>query len=359
MSIPTPQVGLKVGGQVFSGWKRLRISRGIEQLAGRYDLTAIDRWALGGTELPPRPGQLAKLAMNGITIISGFIDDTNVDYDSEDHLLVISGRDFTGDLVDCSAFTDGQSWIGRNLEQLARELCEPFGIAVRINGDPGLPFPVQAISGGETIFEVLSRAAAMRGYLLVSDGNGGLLITQAGTGRAKTPLIQGKNLMRVRTVNSHRNRFHEYQVVGQGLEHEAAPGAEPLLQQALARSYDSNIRKARVTRMVAGDAVTASEAQQIANWVMPNRAARGVRFELQVQGWLDDTTPWTPNTEVYVESPYGRIKGWYLICHVQSDLDEKAGDISIVTVTPKAAFVPQPTFRFDGISYIESQAAAP
>ncbi|HZR34504.1 MAG TPA: hypothetical protein VFA75_03940 [Nevskia sp.] len=320
---------------------------------------ATDRWAINGTDLPAKPGQVGQVLMNGMPVVTGYLDDANPDYDERHHLLMLCGRDFTGDLVDCSAVLDGQALLNRRLDQLAEELCKPFGIKVSVPaGGTGPVFPVQAVTGGETIYEVLSRAAAMRGLLPISDGNGGLVFTQAGNGRAKTPLILGRNLIRSRGLNSHKNRFYEYQIVGQGLEHLAVAGSQEILQQCLAKAYDTNIRKSRMTRIVAGDAVTAGEAQILANWVASNRAARGVRAELRVRGWLDGDTPWMPNTEVYVDDRFLRLKGWYLIAQVESLLDEHE-EISLITVAPKAAYVPQPVFKFDGISYLQSQAALP
>ncbi len=45
------------------------------------------------------------------------------------------GRDKTGDLVDCSVVHSSGKWKGVRLEQVAADVCRPFGITVH-HGNP-------------------------------------------------------------------------------------------------------------------------------------------------------------------------------------------------------------------------------
>ncbi|MCH3877433.1 hypothetical protein LZC34_09770, partial [Campylobacter jejuni] len=44
------RITLVVGGQAYGGWKSLEVERGIEQLAGEFQLTLTHRWP--GEEAP-------------------------------------------------------------------------------------------------------------------------------------------------------------------------------------------------------------------------------------------------------------------------------------------------------------------
>ncbi len=334
-------VVLQIDDRQFTGWKAISISTGIEQLAGQFELTCADRWALRGEPRPILPGKSCTVLLHGVPVITGAIDEASPAYGPNEHALRIRGRDATGDLVDCAASTDGQSWEGRNLVQIAADVAKPFGIPVRIEGSPGAVFRKQAVSPGETAFEVLSRAARQRGFLLVSDSLGGLLITRAGGQRAVRSLRLGTDILDGSATYSHAERFSRYDVIGQDNE-QAYDGAEALAQQVLASATDPAIRRSRRTVIDVPDATDAGAARQLALWTAATRRARGERAELTVRGWLDGATPWAANTLVRIDDPWLGLAGDYLIASVAFSLDDQAGQITRLSVTPPAAFAPEP-----------------
>ena len=241
---------LKVGGQRYWGWKEITVNRGIEQMAGSFELLASDRWAIGKAASPIQPGQECAIEIDGFTVITGYIDEVEPSHDAGNHELVIRGRDRSADLVDCVAESDGREWNGRTLTQIATDLCKPFGINVIAQADVGDAFKVGRIEPDETVFETLSRAARQRGVLLMADGRGSLVITTAGTAVAGTPLILGKNILSGSGLNSQRERFGRYIVRAQS--DETAASAEAA-QQRLAVATDPQIRSTRVTAVHAWD----------------------------------------------------------------------------------------------------------
>ena len=115
---------LKVGGQRYWGWKEITVNRGIEQMAGSFELLASDRWAIGKAASPIQPGQECAIEIDGFTVITGYIDEVEPSHDAGNHELVIRGRDRSADLVDCVAESDGREWNGRTLTQIATDLCK-------------------------------------------------------------------------------------------------------------------------------------------------------------------------------------------------------------------------------------------
>lgn len=363
MSSATP-IALKVGGVAYTRFEGIRVSTGIEQLAGDYELHCADGWAIRGVARPVLPGLPASIEIAGTPVITGFIDDSEPNYDEHRHDLTIRGRDATGDLVDCAAAVDGQGWEGRTLDEVAKDLCKPFGIPVAVLSDDGPayagsifkkkprglssrdPFRTTRINPGETVFEVLSRASKLRGALLVSDRVGGLIITRAGSTRAKTKLKRGVNILGGRALHSHRERFHTYKVFGQGnaFYTMADPSAA---QQVLSTAIDPSIRAQRVTAIVTSDDSDPGLAQQVAVWARANAAAIGERGWINVRGWLDGETPWRENTVVSIDDDYLGLQGNYLIAGVTYLLDDRHGEVSRLTVTPPEAYVPMPEKEYD------------
>jgi prophage tail gpP-like protein len=361
-------VTLKIGAEVFGGWKSQDINTGIEQLAGSFEFTCADRWALQGLALPILPGQACSVEIDGTPVITGFIDACNPEYGKDDHSLRISGRDATGDLVDSAAQVDGQGWRGRTLEQIAKDLCKPFGIKVVVDANIGKayrssifakkhkggnpfggfrnPFACQQINPGETVFEVLSRAAKLRSALLISDGLGNLLITTTGSANAVRSLVLGEDILEAKTTNSFAERFHTYKVYGQANE---LFNENPMqAQQLLGTAIDPEIRNGRVTVIDPTDQIDAATAKQLAVWTKQNRIARAVRSEITVRGWKDGAKPWRHNTLVRVKDKFSRLDGDYLIACVNFKLDDRGGELTKLTVTPPAAYIPQPAKEGSG-----------
>ncbi|WP_421793401.1 phage baseplate assembly protein [Hydrocarboniphaga effusa] len=358
-------VSIQVGAQIFGGWKSAEINVGIEQLAGAFSLGCADTWALKGENIPLLPGQTCAVKIYDVPVITGFIDAQIVSYSKNEHGVTIEGRDATGDLVDSAAEVDGQGWKGRTLMQIAEDLCKPFGIPVSIDANIGNafaaniykkrrkglqgptphyddPFDCQQINPCETVFDVLSRAARLRGCLLISDGVGGLRITTAGSERATRTLQLGVDILKARSSNSHAERFHTYKVLGQQNQVYAPDGAAIVSQQIAATETDPAIRRGRVTVIDPIDQLDTATAQRLAQWARANREARGIRSELTVRGWRDGDRPWRANTIVRVVDSFSRLSGDYLIASVRFSIDDQAGEIATLTVTPPAAYVPQP-----------------
>ncbi|MDI3259700.1 MAG: hypothetical protein QJR02_08390 [Sinobacteraceae bacterium] len=353
------QLVLKVGGEEYTGWEAVRVASGIDQLAGEFELGGADRWALSGQASAILPGLPCSIEIAGTPVITGWIDDDAPSYDARSHSLTLRGRDATGDLVDSAALADGMGWENRTIAEIAADLCKPFGIPVTVSDDVAVvtpapqklsiraPLKSHRINPGETVFEVLSRAAALRGALLISDQQGGLLITRAGGRRSSTVLQRGVNILSGSALHSHRQRFHTYQVIAQQSGAGQAFSWMPSAQHVEASTTDPAIRAQRRTVIVVSDSADAALAKQVASWARANAAAVGERATVWVPGWLDGGEPWRPNTLVHIEDDYLRVSGTWLIAQVEFLLDPREGELTALTLAPPAAYVPQPQVELD------------
>ena len=182
------RVSLTINGAVFSNWLSLTLTRDMRDLTGKFSLSGYDvaraAAAMPATAWPgtlPAPAQRRQscaVALDGETVLTGWIDKLAGSWDDKSLSLTVEGRDRTGDLVDCAAAPNGPAeWQGATLLQVAQQICAPFGIAVRAQTDTGGPFARLAINPHESALSVLEKASRQRGVLVVSDGVGGLLLT--------------------------------------------------------------------------------------------------------------------------------------------------------------------------------------
>ncbi|WP_043112818.1 phage baseplate assembly protein [Solimonas flava] len=335
---------LLVDGTRYEGWKAVTVTRGIEQLAGAFEVTCADRWAIAkpAQPLPVLRGKTCTVLIDDQVVITGFIDAAPPRYSARGHELIVRGRDATGDLVDSSATTDGGGWQNRSLKAIATDLCKPFGIRVSVDAavarDAAQPFLYQHLQLGETCQAALTRLARIRGCLLVSDSAGGLLITRAGSARAATALVLGENILSADAEDSCAERFHSYRVIAQDRQSDYNDGETA--QQVLGTAIDRDVRAGRLLIIDAQDATDAGGAAQLAAWTSATRAAAGQRVRYTVRGWLDGARPWQPNTLVSVRDPWARFDGDYLIATVTYTLDTQGGEITQLDVVPRDAYKP-------------------
>lgn len=328
-----PDLQLHIAGTVYSGWQSVAVTRSIEQLSGTFEVTATDKWALDDQQLQLACGQAARVTIGGETVITGHIDEVAPRISATEHSIRVRGRDAAGDLVDCSVLDASQEIVGRNLLQVAQSICRPFGVAVRANVDIGGEFTTTHFQVGETAYEVLARLARMRGVLCVSDGRGGLLFTRAGDRVAATSL--GDNILEGSAMRSQRDRFARYRVLGQQRGTDTI-GAEQAAQTQ-AECEDPAIDRYRPLIVFADDPAAGVDCAARARWERSVRAGRANTAVVTVAGWLDGEAPWQPNTLIDAEYRSLGLSGRYLITDVTYRIDDNAGRVTELGLTPPAA----------------------
>lgn len=328
-----PDVRLTIDGREFGGWKRITIRRGLEQLAATFDLGLKDRWSGQDKVRPINPGAACTVSVNGTPVIVGYVDDSGIEYDGKSHGITVSGRDKTGDLIDCSA--PSTQFSGRTLAEVAKELCKPFGVGVKVNTDVGGSFSRLKNNEGDTIFDTLEPAARVRAVLLLSDGLGNLVLDRAGTRRIKTPLVLGENILKASGKASHRDRFSRYQVKGQ------MSGTDEWNTEAAAHpmgtAKDFAVQRHRPLTILAEEQIDETAAGDRAEWERNVRFGRSKRINYTVRGWFHSGGLWQPGFMVPVRDSYLGINENRLIVGVDLMLNER-GFTTGLSLLPRQAF---------------------
>lgn len=337
------RVSLKVNGKVYGGWKTARISRSIETIAGGFSLSVSERWTNQGEAWPIFEGDDCTLLLNDSPIIFGYIDSRRLNYDSNQHTVSLSGRDNTGDLVDCSALLT--TWEFKNVDVLgfAKKICSPFNIDVTLQTGITLTRATKlSISPGDTAFNALEQACRVAGVLPISDGLGGLVLTRAGSSRCGTSLVEGQNILSASAEFSTNSRFHKYVVLGQHAGRDDFNGTAAASVKGSA--IDSSVtRTERVLVIRPEHNVTIASATKRAQWEATTRAARSDVVTITVQGWTQaDGTLWPVNSLVKVVSPTIAVDGTMLIAQAEYSIDDTSGTTTTLTLKRPDAFKPEP-----------------
>jgi len=296
-----PNVILLVNGVEYSGWQSVRVTRSLEQVAGSFNLSVTDvwdAWSQSSGMASIKEGDLCQLQLDGETIINGTVDDRSVSYDKETHSIAISGRDATGDLVDCSVVPTQIE--GQTLLQIAKQVCKPFGISALSKVDVGAVFGNRTFEPGQLCFELLSSLAAHRGLLLVSDTLGSLVITKPSKNRSAGALVFGENILACNGTASMRDRYRDYDVRHETPQSDGSSGEAAT--QIKSTAHDQGVLRYRPLTIQADDA---TDLQKKVNFERNVRAAKAKPLTYTVAGWLaDDFTLWQENTVVSITDPH-------------------------------------------------------
>lgn len=330
---------LRVAGVYYGGWKSLRVTRSIEQLAGTFELEITERWPGLLQRRPIRPGEPCQLLLDGNVVITGYVDTLMVDFDATRHTLRVSGRDKTGDLVDCSAAYKTGQWHKVKIDQLARDLLKPYDIKLVIDAgvDIGSALDSFSIQEGESVFECLERAARLKALLLTSNPEGDLVITRAGTRRLDFGLVEGDNIKAARGEFSWKERFSTYTVKGQG---RLGAEGDPMHSAASAKIADELITRPRPLIVLAEAHSKNATLRDRAEWERNVRRGRSARGSITVQGWVDPAGAiWQPNTIVPVTSPMLWLDAAaMLIVGCTYTLDDQGGTLTELAISQPEAF---------------------
>jgi prophage tail gpP-like protein len=343
-----PEVTLLVNGRRYSGWKSIRITRSIESLAGSFALDVSDKWRGDQAPWPIKEGDACRVYIDSESVINGCVYSRKLAVGATERTLSYSGRDRTGDVVDSSVLvpdssTKGHKWTYRNTDiaAFARAIAGPHGVSVSVQ--PGLVLPKDPLlvaHPGETCFEAIKRATGSASVIVISDGDGGILITRVGTQRV-TALVEGANIKTAEIDYNATERFYKYYVSSQPPGTDESNG-ESLRVQAEATDLDVT-RTNRVLVVRPDKGMDTAMARRRADWEARVRAAKSAAATIGVQGWRQpDGTLWPINSITHVSARRSLdIDGDMLISQVEYSVGE-AGTMTSMSVVRPDALTPEP-----------------
>ncbi|MDB2704920.1 hypothetical protein N9Y67_00095 [Pseudomonadota bacterium] len=326
---------LKINNRLFTGWTGASITRNLKQAATPFNLSLTDKWDQKAWQV--KPFDKCELVYNDVVMVSGYIDSASVDYDAEDHSVSISGRSKTADIVDCSVAST--QFKNQKIDAIIRALVKPFGINVLIEADAGHAIPFYKADEGVSVFEAIEKLARLRALLITDNGNGDLVLTQAGTQRAPAALVHGQNIKAASASYDVKERFSDYTIKAQqkGSDDIDAVAAS----QIKASVKDQNVTRYRPLILTTEDQADLRTATARINWEANIRTGLSQTFIITVVGWMVAGVLWDINQIVRLTDPLLGVDVDLLITAVDYSLDE-SGTLARLTLQPRSALLPEP-----------------
>ena len=320
-------------GRKFSEWTEARVQRSLDHIAASFSLSLVAKDPDGG-QVRLFPGDSVEVAVNGTTVISGYVDRLLTSFSEGQHSLIVSGSECSADIADC-CLDSPLEWEEKKMDEIVRSICAGFGLSFsnRMGVDVGEPFKKFSAEPGAKALETISKLCRERGILCCSDGIGHLYLLSPESSPRGPALRQGVNLMAASVDFSLVDRFSSYKVYGTGKTKKKAVGV----------ANDPGVNRSRPLVVVDSCAVDKDNVQARADWECRIRKAKSMGFRATVHGWQHDKGLWVPGIicsfeapDLFVEDPLD-----LLVSSVEYSWGT-SGETTNMTLVQPDSFEPQP-----------------
>lgn len=337
----TDKIVLTVANRRYEGWQEISVVRSLMQPAHSFRLMLTETFFVNQTQVNIRAGQACHITLDNELLISGYIDDVVIEYGEGKHQITVTGYSKVRDLMLSSALVP--PFKNQSLLQIARSLCAPFGINIKIahgaHSQANKPFAHQALDAGQPVYEFLNQLARHRGVMLTSSADGDLVITKASKSRVNTPIKLGVNIQKCMARFSAADVHNQYILAGQGSVWDATD-SNPL-SSIKAKAKGELITRHKPLVMRTSTPLTQGQANSKIKAERNVREGRSQSIQYTLARWrMGEQKPiWPINQLVKVDDDYIDIQGELLIAQTRFVMNSKGQSTELVLVPP-AAFDP-------------------
>ncbi|MAO55652.1 MAG: hypothetical protein CMM61_08140 [Rhodospirillaceae bacterium] len=353
-----PDIALYVNGLKWLGWQEATVTRSIDAVFNQYTLRLTSTWpGAPGAGIPPvKKGDECSLALEGETVVTGFLNNVRLKVTADGFDLTVDGRDKTALLFKGAVLNTPAEWSGKTALQIAQEICEPFGITVRALSSVGAVFKKFTCQPGETANRAIQRLCGHRALFHYADPAGNLILANAD---AATPAARGlalgfdgkTNVESVTFDDGLDGQYSDYVVYNQkpGLSFGGNPH-----NKVLGRAKDHTVRQYCPKVVIANEPGDTTAARDLAVQTAALAAARALALSYETPDWrpVPGGKLWSINTTTPVTDDITGVKKTMLIKKAVFHVSEEVAETSTLTVVdPKSyALIAEPEDNVGGWS---------
>lgn len=291
-------IQLEVDGIRYDNFESANIEIRMDALCRTFGFSAV---AAGGVPLPFRGGEAARAYVNGKKVLTGWIEVVDVSYDSRIHMINVSGRDKTGDLLDSTISKISDLRAPITLKEVIEKVIDHIGADIKVV-DEVEPPPFEesqdliAPEPGDNAFKFIEKLSRKRQVILRSNPSGDVVIAKGEPGRGSGAVqhiigAEDNNVLASNFSFDTTGRFNSYQFASQlnpaVLNLAGKIGLDSVANQGGGAS-DPDVRSGRQLVLVAEAPFSNDQNEARAKWEANIRKARGLVYSATVPGFAVD-----------------------------------------------------------------------
>lgn len=365
------KVSLLINGERFEGWKSVKISVSIEQLARAFAVSVTDKFPGDARFRRIRPGDRVELFIDDEKLCTGYVTSTPISYSGMGVSVNVQGKSKTVDLVDCcpplgmfkpaAGASSDESWAGikrvdgKQVEpppaapvastwrampvaQIIATLAAAYGVKLKTQTDLGSQVSRFSVTPGDSVFGAIQKLIHKDNLVVSDDVNGDLLIVDAGrAGRAHDALVCGENVLDGQCAFDASRLYSDYVCVGQhsGSDTDFAAGAA----EDRGAASSALIQRKRILVLKDTGQSSSKTCAERAQFESRYRAAQFMKTNYRVAGWRQgDDSLWRVNSIVHVEDSILGFNRSMLVVAIEFSLSPADGMTTRLTVIPPEGY---------------------
>lgn len=356
---------LEVEGQKFDNFESASVGYSMREGSGIFSFKMASD---APTSFPIKAGNSVKVLADGATVLTGFVDDVSVRFDSTSHEIIADGRSRTLDLID-SSLDELNFTAPISLVSVAEKIIEKVYAVSAAPSAPVKPPKVIsqipefmgisvlnffqkgefiAVEAGQNAFQLIEQYCRKRQVLITTNFDGDVVLTR------NSGKYNGLKLINI--VNSPKNnikqgfmssgisgRYNSYKVKSQtNMAALNSTGGSTDAKQAsdkTGEAIDGTIRSSRKIVIVSENAEDDANAFQRALWEANIRRTESFVYEATVFGHTNDNgLPWNVNELIRVTDQFSDVDALLLIERVDMSYDNTNGSETRLSMVVQDAF---------------------
>lgn len=331
-------IQIEIDGNNLSDYIDGSVSIQLDQFCNSFNFTTSK--SLVG-EYNIFPEETCRIFINGKVAITGVIDSVSPSEDADSSTVSVSGRDRTCDVVD-SDLPIGISLSGNfTLQTVIEKVLTALGltdIKVVNEIDDLRSFTSADIVSAEVdknCFDFINEYAQKVSALLVTNAEGNIVITRAGSKRYSDKLLNDignddNNIISSSAGYDYSQRYNKYIVYSQSNTNTQTSNVSisNVAQKGIA--IDDEIRESRVMVMKANNACSSENCEEIATLEANIRRANSLKYSCEVYGFeTNDGNLWEVNRLIQVYDIDADIDSELLIKGLTFNMGDSGSTTSI------------------------------
>lgn len=339
---------IRHNGIAYTMWESATFNRSLDANCGQFSITSSNPFS---PAYPLRVGDRVQIIINGVPVISGFVDKISASGSIDGHRLNIAGRDKVSDLIDSSVPDSTKSMKGPiSLKKMAERIIAALGAAIKVIDSTGGiddfgADELQAAESGQKCMDFLVSFARKRQAYLITDGNGDLVIFKPQGQKVSTQLLHmhdGAN-NNVKTAELDLDvsaRFNKYVVRSQSnTAADPFAGYDAKSVSVTGTAIDPEIRTSRYLEIQAEQSMSESTGTERANEESNLRRAKGLTYTATLYGDSQiDGSPWNIGYLVDAFDDFNGVRGELLMFAISTTIDLSGGSETTVGCSPADAY---------------------
>ena len=358
-------IELVVNSQTYTNFENIEVKSSLTTIGRSFVFRAYSN---AKQAFPFSVNDPCQVKIDGVLVLTGFVEITEATYNHKSHAILISGRSKTADVIDSSLGGDleftGSTSLKRLIETtLAQANITGINVIDTVGNIPVFPVTeLESPATGTTVFAFIERFCRKRQVLVTTNGAGDIVIARGENQQERFTLLNTfatpstNNILTGSVTFDASKRFRKYVVhsggnpAGGGLilgPEDDVAAVNKVVTASVGEAEDPGdetivpvVRTSRQMHIVSETASTNDICILRATWQANINRVKSFKYKVTVQGFTNELTGnvWEPNFQVKVNDVFANVKGQFLIESVAYRVSTTKGSTTELTLVIPDAY---------------------